>query len=131
MENFMKNYIRIPLETVIASCLLCAPGVFAGPAAQDQPDNTAANKEVHGQTAQDQKQNKADVTITRKIRQALMKDKALSTYAHNVKIITRDGMVTLKGPVRSEDEKKTIGTLAGEAAGGEDKVTNELTVKGE
>jgi hyperosmotically inducible periplasmic protein len=54
------------------------------------------------------KMNAADRTLTQKIRKSVMADKSLSTYAHNVKIISQDGMVTLKGPVRSDDEKKTI-----------------------
>ena len=49
-----------------------------------------------------------------------MKDKSLSTYAHNVKIVTQDGQVTLKGPVRSEDEKKAIEAKATEGAGTKD-----------
>jgi osmotically-inducible protein OsmY len=57
-----------------------------------------------------------------------MKDKSLSTYAHNVKIITQNGRVTLKGPVRSEDEKKTVEAKATEVAG-ENKVTSELDIK--
>jgi osmotically-inducible protein OsmY len=58
----------------------------------------------------------------------LVKDKSLSTYGHNVKVITQNGQVTLKGPVRSDDEKKTIEAMATEVAG-ENKVTNELNVK--
>jgi osmotically-inducible protein OsmY len=57
-----------------------------------------------------------------------MNDKSLSTYAHNVKIITQNGQVTLKGPVRSEDEKKTVETKATEVAG-ENKVTSQLDIK--
>jgi osmotically-inducible protein OsmY len=57
-----------------------------------------------------------------------VQDKGLSTYAHNVKIITQDGMVTLKGPVRSEEEKKAIESKAAEVAGG-DKITSQLEVK--
>ena len=57
-----------------------------------------------------------------------MKDKSLSTYAHNVKIITQNGQVTLKGPVRSEDEKRAIEAKATEVAG-ENKVTSELNIK--
>ena len=57
-----------------------------------------------------------------------MQDKSLSSYAHNVKIITQDGMVTLKGPVRSEEDKRAIEAKAKEVAG-EDKVTSELEVK--
>ena len=57
-----------------------------------------------------------------------MNDKSLSTYAHNAKIIAQNGMVTLKGPVTSEEEKKTIEAKAAEVVGPE-KVTNELQVK--
>ena len=57
-----------------------------------------------------------------------MNDKSLSTYAHNVKIITQEGQVTLKGPVRSEDEKKAVEQKAADIAG-ENKVNSELDVK--
>lgn len=57
-----------------------------------------------------------------------MKDESLSTYAHNVKIISQNGIVTLKGPVRSEDEKSAIQAKAVEVVG-KDKVTNQLEVK--
>jgi hyperosmotically inducible periplasmic protein len=55
--------------------------------------------------------------MTRDIRRAIMSDKQLSTYAHNVKIITQQGQVTLKGPVRSDDEKRAIEAKATEIAG--------------
>jgi len=58
----------------------------------------------------------------------VIKDKSLSTYAHNIKIITQNGQVTLKGPVRSEDEKRAIEAKATEVAG-ENKVTSELNIK--
>ena len=57
-----------------------------------------------------------------------MKEKSLSSYAHNVKIITQNGMVTLKGPVRSDDEKQIVETKAAEIVG-KDKVTSELAVQ--
>lgn len=94
-------------------------------------DNTKMNKQdrmAGSTTADQQKMNAADRALTRKIRRALTSDKSLSTYAHNVKIVSRDGMVTLKGPVRSEAEKASVESKAVEAAGGNDKVTNELTV---
>jgi len=78
--------------------------------------------------ATQQKENRSDRDITQQIRQAIMKDKSLSTYAHNVKIITQNGQVTLKGPVRSEDEKKTVEAKATEVAG-ENRVTSELDIK--
>ena len=71
--------------------------------------------------------NPADRETTRQIRSSLTKDKALSTYAHNIKIITRDGRVTLKGPVRSGEEKATIAAKA-EAIAGAGNVKDELTI---
>jgi len=73
--------------------------------------------------------NPADRDLTARIRKSIMADKTLSTYAHNVKIISQDGVVTLKGPVRSGEEMKTIVAKAADAAGGTDKVTNEMSVK--
>ena len=58
-----------------------------------------------------------------------MADKSLSTYAHNVKIISQNGIVTLKGPVHSDDEVKSIMAMATEGAGSPDKVVNEMSVK--
>jgi hyperosmotically inducible periplasmic protein len=91
-------------------------------------DNSKMNKE-HSKalTADQQSENKADLKITQNIRRAVMKDKSLSQYAHNVKIITRDGAVTLKGPVRTEKEKKAIEKVAARIAGKEN-VTSELQV---
>jgi osmotically-inducible protein OsmY len=56
-----------------------------------------------------------------------MDDKSLSTYAHNVKVIAQDGQVTLKGPVRSENEKKTVEAKAVEVAGA-GHVSNQITI---
>jgi osmotically-inducible protein OsmY len=95
------------------------------------PDNTKTNQRDRSQnepTADQQKENQSDRELTAKVRQALVKDKSLSTYAHNVKIIAQDGIVTLKGPVRSEEEKKAVEEKAAEAAGGADKIKSELEV---
>jgi hypothetical protein len=80
-----------------------------------------------GPTADDQGMSKEDQEITRKIRSAVVDDKTLSTYAHNVKIITQNGTVTLRGPVRSEAEKRSIEAKAKSVAG-DARVTNDLTV---
>jgi osmotically-inducible protein OsmY len=80
-------------------------------------------------TADQQKMNAPDRKLTQKIRRAVVADKTLSTDAHNVKIISQNGMVTLRGPVRSEDERKAVVAKAAEIAGGSDKVTDQLTVK--
>jgi hyperosmotically inducible periplasmic protein len=95
------------------------------------PDNTKVNqrdRNTSEPTADQQKNAKSDREMTRKIRQALIQDKSLSTYGHNVKIITQNGMVTLKGPVQSEGEKKAVETKATEIAG-ENNVTSNLDVK--
>jgi hyperosmotically inducible periplasmic protein len=97
---------------------------------QTAPDNTKANKnDRYGSatTADRQKMNAADTDLTKKIRAALRDDKTLSTYAQNIKIISQDGKVTLKGPVRSDDEKAGIEAKA-VAIAGEGNVTNQLKV---
>lgn len=99
----------------------------ASPPSSTAPDNSAQNKR-HNTTADNQKDNTSDREITQKIRRSIVADKSLSTYAHNVKIITQGGQVTLKGPVKSEDEKNSIASKAAEVAG-QDKVTNQLSVK--
>ena len=78
-------------------------------------------------TADQQKNNKTDLEITREIRRSLTNDKSLSTYAHNVKIITQQGKVTLKGPVRSDDEKNAVEAKAVQVAGPAN-VNDQMTV---
>jgi len=124
----MKRYF-----CTVAGSLLFAAAIFATPGQQEQQpasDNTKTNQgdaNKGAATADQQKMNPADRETTKKIRAALIDDKALSTYAHNIKIISRDGMVTLKGPVRSEDERMEIQAKAQQIAG-ESNVTNKLTV---
>lgn len=94
---------------------------------QTPPDNTKQNKDQTSPTADQQKMNPADRTLTQKIRKAIHQDSSLSTYAHNIKIIAQDGKVTLRGPVRSEDEKTSIEAKA-VAVAGQGNVTNQLEV---
>jgi osmotically-inducible protein OsmY len=94
-----------------------------------QPDNTKVNKGEQP-TADQAKNNASDRDIMQNIRKAIVGDSSLSTYAHNIKVIAKNGKVTLKGPVRSEEEKKTVESKAVEVAGAGN-VTNELTVKPE
>jgi osmotically-inducible protein OsmY len=98
---------------------------------QTLPDNTKMNKgdgDKGAVTADQQKMNASDRALTQTIRKAVIADKTLSTYAHNVKIISQKGAVTLRGPVRSNDEKKSIVAKAVAAAGGADKVTDQMSV---
>lgn len=98
------------------------------PPSSASPDNSAQNKN-QDVTADQQKENSADRMTTKKVRQALVADSSLSTYAHNVKIVTQNGVVTLKGPVGSDEEKQSIASKAAEVVGSPDKVVNQLTVK--
>jgi osmotically-inducible protein OsmY len=94
------------------------------------PDDTKVNKrdrQPSQATADHQKNNAGDLQITQQIRKALTADKALSAYAHNVKVITQGGKVTLKGPVRSAEEKKVVEAKAAEVAGAAN-ITNQLSV---
>jgi len=103
-------------------------GTSAAWANPQDADNTKANKEVaKSDTADKAKNNKTDLTLMKQIRRAVVKDKSLSTDAHNVKIVATGGKVTLTGPVKSEDEKKAIESKAAEVAGA-DNVTSNLTV---
>lgn len=94
---------------------------------QTPPDNTKQNKEQAHPSADQQKGNPADRELTQKIRKAIHEDTSLSTYAHNIKIISQDGKVTLRGPVRSEEEKTNIEAKAA-AVAGEGNVTNQLEI---
>jgi hyperosmotically inducible periplasmic protein len=99
---------------------------------QTQPDNTKINKRDQNPgeaTADQQKMNAADRALTAKIRKEVIADKGLSSYAHNVKIISQDGTVTLKGPVRSDAEANAIVAKATEVVGSADKVINQMSVK--
>jgi hyperosmotically inducible periplasmic protein len=94
-----------------------------------KPDNSKANKAQPNKdmSADQQSENAADRKLAQQVRRAIVKDKSLSTYAHNVKVIVRDGNITLKGPVRSEQEKSAVEKAAAKA-GGSGKINNELTV---
>jgi hyperosmotically inducible periplasmic protein len=87
---------------------------------QTAPDNTGRNVRDRGGdtlTPGDQSNTKADLTLTQQIRKALMADKSLSTNAKNIKIITANGVVTLRGPVNTPQEKATIEAKAQSIAG--------------
>jgi hyperosmotically inducible protein len=110
--------------------LVAAGMAISVPAAQIKPDNSATNKgdrSTSAVTADQQKNNKSDLETSRQIRRAIMADKSLSTYAHNIKIVTQQGKVTLRGPVRTEAEKATVQAKAAEVAGAAN-VTSAITV---
>jgi osmotically-inducible protein OsmY len=120
---------KLMIPTVVVALTLTPAIGFAQQQSTPPPstDNTRVNKQG-GTTADDQSQSKPDLELAQKIRQAIVKDKTLSTNAHNCKVVTRDGAVTLRGPVNSAKEKTAVGAIATKIAG-EGKVTNDLTVK--
>jgi osmotically-inducible protein OsmY len=118
------------LALTILSCV--AAVACYGQTSGAKPDNTKVNERDRNAgeaTADQQKTNATDQELTQKIRQSVMADKSLSTYAHNIKIISQNGTVTLKGPVKSDDEKKSLVAKAVAVAGGVDKVTDQISVK--
>lgn len=123
----------ITLKCVLGLAAMAGTMGFAQSPAQSssQADNTAVNQRDRNKaepTADQQKENSSDRETARKIRQSIVKDKSLSTDAHNIKIIAQGGTVTLKGPVKSEQEKQTVEEKAA-AVAGKDKVTSEIQVK--
>jgi hyperosmotically inducible periplasmic protein len=119
--------VLFPVGLFVFFGLLSASVSIGYLAAQQAADNTARNKDQAGPTADNQKMNPADREIVQKIRKSIQLDKSLSTYAHNIKIISQDGKVTLRGPVRSEDEKNNLQAKAVEVAG-DGNVTNQLEI---
>jgi hyperosmotically inducible protein len=121
----MKEVARRAVVAMMAGVLTTVVVVGA-----QQPDNTARNKQDRNpsaKTADQQSNTKADIDVTRRIRQSIVDDKSLSTNAHNVKIITRAGKVTLKGPVQTDAEKRAVEAKAAEVAGAGN-VTSEVSV---
>ena len=117
----------------ITISLLCVCVFTLSAVAQDTPaaDNTKKNerdRSAETKTSGDQSNSPEDVKITATIRRAIVKDHSLSATAKNVKIITTDGTVTLRGPVQNEAEKTKIAELAQSAAGNA-KIDNQLEVK--
>ena len=107
---------------VLLICFFAAgSSLYARTSQQSTPaDNTKTNKRDHDTaqpTADQQKDTHSDLEITRQIRRSITEDKALSSYAKNVKVITQNGNVTLRGPVRSDEERKSIEAKAAEVAG--------------
>jgi osmotically-inducible protein OsmY len=95
-----------------------------------KPDNTRVNERDRAsdaKTAGMQGQKKPDIDITAEIRRRIT-DTKMSVDAQNAKIVTVNGMVTLRGPVKTQEEKDMIGRVAGEVAGA-DRVDNQLEVR--
>jgi hyperosmotically inducible periplasmic protein len=127
----VKQFLRFLalITSISAMGVVWAQQESAG--GQQPADNTKTNQRDRSQsepTADQQKENSSDRALAQQVRRALVKDKSLSTYAHNIKVIAQNGVVTLKGPVHSDQEKQAIEAKAAEAAGGADKIKSEIDV---
>ena len=112
--------------------LICITTLALSAVAQEtKPDNSAKNERERSgetQTSGDQSNSSEDTKVTADIRRAIVKDSSLTMAAKNVKVITAEGIVTLRGPVKSAEEKTKIEQLAADAAGGA-KIDNQLEIK--
>jgi len=99
----------------------------AEPAAADNTEKNERDRKASALTPGDQGESEADRTITQRIRQGVVGDDGLSTTATNVKIITVNGVVTLRGPVKNAEERSTIGAIAQRVAG-VTRVDNQLEI---
>ena len=122
----MIHYRSIQLLQALLLCSLVASSAVAQTAADNTTVNTR-DRAPGAVTADQQKETPADRDLTKRIRQSVVGDKSLSTYAHNVKVVAQGGQVTLKGPVRSEEEKRSVEAKATEIAG-VGRVTNEISI---
>jgi len=128
--------LLLSASLLVGACIVPAAGMrsaFAQSAANTAPDNSAQNERDRDHqtlTPMDQSNKPEDVTISSQIRQAVVKDDQLSTEAKNIKIITIDGAVTLRGPVKTENERADIVAKAAQIAG-DANVHNELEVAGQ
>ncbi len=109
---------------LLSALIAAAIGFGSAPlrAQQTPPPNTGEP------TADQSKNNLSDRELSKRIRKSLVEDKSLSTSAHNVKVIAQNGQVTLRGPVRSDDEKKAVEEKAADIAGAGN-VNSEITIK--
>jgi len=128
----MASNFRQLTKALVLTCAFSSIVIAQEPGSNQPPtpsDNTKLNQQDRNSdrvTADQQNENASDLSITREIRKELTDDKSLSAYAHNVKIITQNGTVTLKGPVRTEEEKRMVEAKAASVSG--KAVNSELSV---
>ena len=126
-SNFRQLTKALALTCAFSSMVMAQEPVSDKPPTPS--DNTKLNQQDRNSdrvTADQQKENTSDLSITQEIRRELIDENSLSAYAHNVKIITRNGSVTLKGPVRTEEEKHMVEAKAASVSG--KAVNSELSV---
>jgi hyperosmotically inducible periplasmic protein len=134
MTSRYRHCVRVAAALFALGCLssrgFAADHVASPSGAQYPADNTGKNVRDRGEsavTADQQSNSQGDMNITREIRRQIVNDKSLSTSAHNVKVVTVDGVVTLRGPVVSSKEKTVVAETAKKVAG-VNKVDNQLEI---
>jgi len=127
LPNIFVSMIGLIL---MAGIVLAEEAKPYSPPADVDVDNTGRNVRDRSDTAltpEDQKETRGDVKITAAIRKSITKDKSLSVDARNAKIITRNGVVTLRGPVENQAEKQKLESIARKVIGVK-QVNNQLEI---
>ncbi|HET6553510.1 MAG TPA: BON domain-containing protein [Dyella sp.] len=131
MNSGCKLALSIAVATFCASAAIAQNAPVSSSTSGHAADNTAVNardRSDASKTSDAQPNDKSDVKLVAAVRRALTKDSSLSVMAHNVKIIATGGTVTLRGPVKSDDEKTRIEGIV-QSVSGVQRVDNELEVK--
>ena len=126
----MKYHLPHTLLTLSFAGALSLGAIAADPAKADADNSKKNERDRSGETKTpiDQSNKPEDLKLTQDIRKAVMKDEGLTMTAKNIKIITAEGRVTLRGPVSTQEEKTKIESLA-KATAGKTPVDNQLEVK--
>jgi hyperosmotically inducible protein len=125
-----KNVLILTLSILLCGAYSNARAQSAATTAPDDSGVNVRDRSNDALTAGEQSGDKSDLQLTAQIRRAIVKDDSLSMMAHNVKIISTNGAVTLRGPVKSDEEKATVVAKA-QAIAGTDKVDDRLEVAGQ
>jgi len=131
-NNLVLASASVCLATALAlSPVMAQQSASSSPATGASVNDTGINqRDRNGQavTPFDQPNDKTDIRLAAAVRRKIVKDKALSTSAHNIKLVAANGVVTLRGPVKNDDEKATVETLV-KGVSGVTQVNNQLDVK--
>jgi hyperosmotically inducible periplasmic protein len=128
MKKTIARALLVPTLFLTCGLLLGQEGSHsASPVPADYTKVNQRDRNPNEPTADQQKENTSDRQLTAQIRRAIVKDKSLSTSAHNVKIIAQSGNVTLKGAVKTDAEKQAVESKAAQVVG-EGKVNSEIQV---
>ena len=131
MSSLLVSSAACVVALTFSSGAFAQQAVPASATSSAMADNTAVNQRDRSAgtvTPLDQPNDKADIKLAAHVRRAIVKDKSLSMSAHNLKLVAAKGVVTLRGPVASADEKARVETLVS-AVNGVSRVDNQLDIK--